>query len=957
VTSERKDTKKGSVIDRNNATTMAAMITASAAAAAATMKTATNSAEAENRRGSNVPVRFRVTGRAAHSRIAPLVPSDWIDVSPSLLGLHEKKEEQRQVDSHPPHDHPPPPSPPPPPDFVWENCPQKDTKPYRDRLKCYSHLPNGLLLDSKWALARLLSAYDDEEEHDDQDDDHHRQLETHCFRGMSGLRRIEKRLLRQHDDCGSRSHDGAGNDRIGGGENGSNEEESPMFYDLMHPDPSWEISRRAPSSPSLRQRWWAVKDAGANGAGGVWIVTADTMSTYLNPETSPLHEDHDYVAQEYVWPPVLYNRRKCHARVYGLLTGDGRAFVHSRAFLHVANDPFTLQDRGLTSSVHITNCCANSHDSARFAGEILATLQGPDEAPVGDDSSNNCNGNEVVPLAEFAESIHHVVATLAHRSRTFVQGGQANGGFEYLGLDFAMSHDALTGKPKAYLLEVNAPPSQDTATGLPHAEALHNTVLADLLSLWVLPKVLGAPERAGGWNCVHGSNDSAWLSAPKATPGQVPSQVALLNRMRWAMRERKAAKRVELYHLPYDVGIIRDQFPYFSGDSNAKTFFENAGGAQVPRHVSEKVAEALKSRSRTGVGQQAKDGARATMHTLLGASSADFDVYFGSNATTLLALLSQEIMHSGFLTKGDEIIVSTDNHTANLEPWLKTARQVGATVLWCESSSVADVAPLVSARTRIVAVTHASNILGQVRDVRSICQFVRDATSGRAHIVVDGVAAVPHVFADLDSAQPDWYVVSCHKQFGPHIGVLCGRKASSKQLGEGGGCRSIYRSLEVGTINYEACAGIEGLGLYFLKLAEITSGGSLCSLDRSAVQSAYRLISSLEKPLIEVLDETLGKDDNVRVIIDRKNGKAELNRRIPVVSFVHHRICSSRIVQECLNKGIVCRNGAFLSCSRFQQAHGFDEQDGVVRISLVHYNTADELKQLANVLQSIVGWM
>jgi selenocysteine lyase/cysteine desulfurase len=956
VTSERNDTLKsyptwvvGHLI-ATNATTMAATTTASAAAA--TMKTATNSAEAENRWGSSVPVRFRVTGRAAHSRIAPLVPSDWIDVSPSLPGL-DKKEQLCQVDSHPPHDHQPP-----PPDFVWENCPQKDTKPYRDRLKCYSHLPNGLLLDSKWALARLLSAHDGEEGHDDDqddddDDDHHRQLETHCFRGISGLRRIQKRLLRRHDD-GSRSHDGTGNDRIGGGEIGSNDEESAVFYDLMHPDPSWEISRGAPSSPSPRQRWWAVKDAGANGAGGVWIVTGDTISTYLNPETSPLHEDHGYVAQEYVWPPVLYNRRKCHARVYGLLTGDGRAFVHNRAFLHVANDPFTLQDRGLTNSVHITNCCANSHDSARFAGEILATLQGPDEPAVTD----GCNGNAVVSLAEFAESIHRVVATLAHRSRTFVQGGQANGGFEYLGLDFAMSHDARTGKPKAYLLEVNAPPSQDTATGLPHAEALHNTVLADLLGLWVLPKVLGVPERAGGWKCVYGSNNSALLSKPETTPGQVPSQMALLNRMRWAMRERKAAKRVEfLYHLPYDIGIIRDQFVFFSGDSNPKTFFENAGGAQVPRQVSEKVAEALESRSRTGVGQQAKDGARATMHTLLGASSADFDVYFGSNATTLLALLSHEIIQSGFLTTGDEIILSADNHTANLEPWLKTARQVGATVLWCESSSVEDVAPLVSARTRIVAVTHASNILGQVRDVRSICQLVRDATSGRAHFVVDGVAAVPHVFADLDSVQPDWYVVSCHKQFGPHIGVLCGRKASSRQLGEGDGCRSIYRGLEVGTINYEACAGIEGLGLYFLKLAEIKSGGSLCSLDRSAVQSAYRLISSLEKPLIEVLDGTLGNDDNVRVIIDRKNGKAELTRRIPVVSFVHHRICSSRIVQECLTKGIVCRNGAFLSCSRFQQVHGFDELDGVVRISLVHYNTADELKQLANALQSIVGWM
>jgi selenocysteine lyase/cysteine desulfurase len=342
------------------------------------------------------------------------------------------------------------------------------------------------------------------------------------------------------------------------------------------------------------------------------------------------------------------------------------------------------------------------------------------------------------------------------------------------------------------------------------------------------------------------------------------------------------------------------------------------------------------------------------MHAFLGASSANFDVYFGSNATCLLALLAHEVVRSNFLSKGDEIILSADNHTANLTPWLNAAGQVGATLLWCESSSVEDVAPLVSAKTRIVAITHASNVSGQVRDVRSICQCVRDASSGLAHVVVDGVAAVPHLFADLDAVQPDWYVVSCHKQFGPHIGVLCGRRASSRQLGEGGDGRSIHHSLEVGTINYEACAGIEGLGLYFLKLAEIATGGASGSLDRQAVQSAYRLISLLEKPLIEKLDEALGKEDNVRVISDSKNGRAA---RIPVLSFVHPRVLSSRIVQECLKRGIACRNGAFLSCSRFQQAHGFDEQEGVVRISLAHYNTTGEVKQLANVLQGIAGWL
>jgi selenocysteine lyase/cysteine desulfurase len=936
----------------------------------------------EDQRPRAVPeVRFRATGRAAHARIAPLVPPDWIDVSPYKTftkgrsssrpkdecgndgTIHHYCNDENSNDNDTDVLIPP--------DFVWENAPHKDTKSYRDMVRCYSHLPNGVLLDSKWALARIFAAAQEEEDNgEDVSPPPLQQLETHCFRGISGWQRIEKLLIKPQEFV----RDDAGfcdplhckgpqcDDSCSFSSSSPSLHGQRSFYDLADPDPSWDAVRNAPKPPSSSS-WWAIKDAGSNGAGGVWMVdSATNLSSFADPRkagassSSPLLENHSYVAQRYAWPPVLYAGRKCHVRAYALITSDGRAHVHDRCFLHVANDPFNLRSECIgQASIHITNCCANSHDPARFAGEICARLSEVD--------SNQ--KEEEVSLVPFADPIRRVVATLARRIQPFVQGGVSNGGFEYLGLDFILSHDVRrTGQPAAYLLEVNAPPSQDTATGLPHAEQLHDCVIADLLSLWVLPRVLGVSERAGGWRCVHHPEASR-----QKTPDYLPpipaetraalsaSQSALLNKMRWAICERKAQRRDSLDRQSVAIRI-RSHYPFFqgSGGSSAVVFMESAGGSQVPEQVTDRVSWALSCRHRTTVGRQAMDGARQTLHALLGASPEDFDMFFGSNATTLLMLLAHWYLKFGFVTGDDEIIVSSDNHLANVTPWLDVANRVGAKVHWCPSSRADSIVPLVTARTRLVAVAHASNILGQVRDVKGICRAVREMTAGRAHVVVDGVATAPHLFTDLDSAQPDWYVISCHKLFGPHLGTLLGRKASARSI-----CadddHSITRHLEAGTVNYEACAGIEGLGLYYSRLAEIGSGTFNKPLDRDTVLDAYWLIAYVERPLIKLLGDTLRKNPKVRVLNDAKGNRGSATKRIPVYSFVHRDIAPCRIVDACHEKGIVCRSGTFLSSTLFQQEYSVCRKEGVVRISLAHYSTVAEVQQLVNALEAIPGWM
>jgi hypothetical protein len=134
-------------------------------------------------------------------------------------------------------------------------------------------------------------------------------LETYCFRGVSGFRSFLKRALSQ--DSAKRYH-------------------PSHNFDLLDRTPHVPSDIGVQESSSL----WVVKDASSNGAGGVWVVGSGNYDQFCDNAVSPLIEEHRYVAQRYAWPLVLYGGRKCHVRVYGLLTSDGRAFVHRRAFLH-----------------------------------------------------------------------------------------------------------------------------------------------------------------------------------------------------------------------------------------------------------------------------------------------------------------------------------------------------------------------------------------------------------------------------------------------------------------------------------------------------------------------------------------------------------------------------------------------------------------------------------------------
>ena len=222
--------------------------------------------------------------------------------------------------------------------------------------------------------------------------------------------------------------------------------------------------------------------------------------------------------------------------------------------------------------------------------------------------------------------------------------------------------------------------------------------------------------------------------------------------------------------------FARSHFPFFAaetGDYGGRdwVFLENAGGSQVPACVAKGAHDALSVRWRVELGRRHVERARLVARCILGACGGD--VVLGSSASHLLRAVADAYADSAALGAGDEVIVCEWSHEANVAPWLHAAAKAGAIVKWWrldprtgEPPPPESIGELLSPRTRIVAITQVSNILGTVCDVGRVTRLVRrhdgDLARGASPpgegcaVVVDGVAWVPHRAADVDAIGCDW---------------------------------------------------------------------------------------------------------------------------------------------------------------------------------------------------------
>ncbi|MEH2165158.1 MAG: cysteine desulfurase-like protein [Nostoc sp.] len=402
---------------------------------------------------------------------------------------------------------------------------------------------------------------------------------------------------------------------------------------------------------------------------------------------------------------------------------------------------------------------------------------------------------------------------------------------------------------------------------------------------------------------------------------------------------------------------VRQYFPALAGEW---TFFDNAGGSQTLKKVVDRISEFLLSSdvqlgASYAISQLAGERlALATrgMATFINANS-DKEVVMGPSTTMMLKVLSMCLGQT--FTPGDEVIVTNCDHEANIGAWLALEKQGMKVKVWKVRPDtlelhLADLEPLMSQRTKLVALTHASNVLGTINPIKEIAAFVHDRN---AMICVDGVAYAPHRLVDVQDLNVDFYTLSFYKVYGPHHALLYGKKEHLLRLPSLNHYfidqTDIPYKFQLGNVNFELSYGMLGLCDYLSELAQLHYGDETAPDLRNQMVQAFDLISIHEEKISDRLLNYLNSKPNVRVI---GQSKADRQTRVPTISFIVDGINSSTIPVKIDQHHIGIRYGDFYA-KRLIEYLGLASQGGIVRVSMVHYNTLEEVNNLIEAFEQI----
>ncbi len=398
-----------------------------------------------------------------------------------------------------------------------------------------------------------------------------------------------------------------------------------------------------------------------------------------------------------------------------------------------------------------------------------------------------------------------------------------------------------------------------------------------------------------------------------------------------------------------DLAAVRAAFPALNGDT---VFFDNAGGSQVLGSVAARVADYLVSSNvqlGASYGRSVLSGTRvasanATLGRLVNAADPS-EIVLGSSSTQLMFNLASAFGMS--LAPGDRVVVTEADHAANIGPWRRLERQGVHLDTWAIDRDTLRLEPaaleaLMTPRTRLVCFTHCTNVLGSIHDARPIVDL---AHAHGAQVCIDGVAYAPHRRVDVRALDADFYVLSLYKVFGPHIGLLYGKRAALAALP----CinhdcvdpADLPYKMQPGNFNFELAWGAAGAVDY---LEELGSGGA------DPLGLAYERIALHEETLAARLLDFLHTRRGVRIAGE---STAHRERRVATVAFKAHGHDSATIPPHCDAAGIGIRYGDFYSPA-LVAALGLREPNGVVRVSMAHYNSLDEVDRLITVLDRVL---
>jgi len=410
-----------------------------------------------------------------------------------------------------------------------------------------------------------------------------------------------------------------------------------------------------------------------------------------------------------------------------------------------------------------------------------------------------------------------------------------------------------------------------------------------------------------------------------------------------------------------DIQHLRSQFPSLAQTINGHpaTFLDGPGGTQVPQRVIDAISDYLSRNNANTHGAFASSRNTDAMIAEARAAMADLlhchadEVVFGANMTSLTFMISRAIGRE--LGPGDEILVTRLDHDANVSPWT-SLEDKGVTIRWADireqdcTLDLAGLASKINSKTKLVAVGYASNAVGTINPVKEI---IRLAHAAGSLAYVDAVHYAPHGLIDVAALDCDFLVCSTYKFFGPHMGVLFGKREHLQRL-RPYKVRPLVDTIpdrwETGTLNHECIAGIKACVDYLADLGR--RARSEAGARREAIVAAFQAIQCYERGLLDRLIAGVKQIPGVKIygITD----PARFEERCPTIALRAVNPAANQtphaLATQLGEQGFFTWDGNYYALNLTERLD-VEKSGGFLRIGLVHYNTMEEVDRLLGALR------
>ncbi len=407
--------------------------------------------------------------------------------------------------------------------------------------------------------------------------------------------------------------------------------------------------------------------------------------------------------------------------------------------------------------------------------------------------------------------------------------------------------------------------------------------------------------------------------------------------------------------MPLDIDYVRAQFPAFQEPSlQGQALFENAGGSYACGPVIDRLTRYYRQRKVQPYGPyrasrlagEEMDEARQRLAALLNVGADTLS--FGPSTTQNTYVLAQAFRQ--MLAPGDVVIVSNQDHEANTGPWRRLADSGIGIREWRVDRATgvlhpAELETLLDPHVRLVCFPHCSNILGQINPVTELCAMVRAAG---AVACVDGVSFAPHGLPDIDALGADIYLFSSYKTYGPHQGIMTVMRELADRLPNQAhyfNTSSPVKRFTPAGPDHAQIAACAGMADYIDGLATHHRCGDLDPAERGRQLQA--LMRDHETALLEPLLDYISQRDDLRLL-----GPRDAARRVPTVALVLKQPADA-VAARLADHGIMAGSGDFYAV-RLLEALGVNLDQGVLRLSFVHYTHPNEIDQLISALDAVL---